>query len=176
MRMNGRVAQLVEQRIENPRAEGSSPPPTTTNSKPVFVRAFSLYGGFPFRRAAFLLRADSEHGRACFSVRSYGDCCARIEFRVRVAFWPPAIRPSILQRSRFHPFSLPQTASAIVPPLSPLRFEAGIIIIIIQRSVFRALEACAEGRVRILLDVSRNERRKRKIRKTLRLEKHCVRF
>ena len=26
----GRVAQLVEQRTENPRAEGSSPPPTTT--------------------------------------------------------------------------------------------------------------------------------------------------
>ena len=27
----GRVAQLVEQRTENPRAEGSSPPPTTMN-------------------------------------------------------------------------------------------------------------------------------------------------
>ena len=27
--IRGRVAQLVEQRTENPRAEGSSPPPTT---------------------------------------------------------------------------------------------------------------------------------------------------
>ena len=29
--IRGRVAQLVEQRTENPRAEGSSPPPTTMN-------------------------------------------------------------------------------------------------------------------------------------------------
>ena len=31
--LHGRVAQLVEQRTENPRAEGSSPPPTTIKTK-----------------------------------------------------------------------------------------------------------------------------------------------
>ena len=31
--MRGRVAQSVEQRIENPRVDGSIPPPTTTDSK-----------------------------------------------------------------------------------------------------------------------------------------------
>ena len=43
-RTDGRVAQLVEQRIENPRVEGSSPPPTTIEFKtPRFPGRFSLF-------------------------------------------------------------------------------------------------------------------------------------
>ena len=40
----GRVAQLVEQRIENPRAEGSSPPPTTRISRGPFGVLFLCQG------------------------------------------------------------------------------------------------------------------------------------
>ena len=49
--MYGRVAQLVEQRTENPRAEGSSPPPTTTKFK-----GLSSDGLFSFPQAAFHIR------------------------------------------------------------------------------------------------------------------------
>lgn len=38
IRVSGRVAQMVEQWTENPRAEGSSPPPTTTNEKASRIR------------------------------------------------------------------------------------------------------------------------------------------
>ena len=40
----GQVAQLVEQRTENPRAEGSSPPLTTINSRPRFGGVFCISG------------------------------------------------------------------------------------------------------------------------------------
>ena len=40
----GRVAQLVEQRTENPRVEGSSPPPTTTaTTAPRILRFGALF-------------------------------------------------------------------------------------------------------------------------------------
>jgi hypothetical protein len=54
-RKDARVAQLVEQRIENPRVGGSSPPPGTTflvrspRSQPVSVAVFS-YHFMPFYR------------------------------------------------------------------------------------------------------------------------------
>ena len=45
-RASGRVAQLVEQRTENPRAEGSSPPPTTMNNRAPAKGLFSCFAKF----------------------------------------------------------------------------------------------------------------------------------
>ena len=43
-RNNGWVAQLVEQRIENPRVGGSIPPPATTYQRLTAMRAFFTSG------------------------------------------------------------------------------------------------------------------------------------
>ena len=59
----GRVAQLVEQRTENPRAEGSSPPPTTTMM--TVPRILAIRGTFwcAAKKRAPLLRCPE--GRLC---------------------------------------------------------------------------------------------------------------
>ena len=57
----GRVAQLVEQRTENPRAEGSSPPPTTTMMTVPRILAI---------RALFGVRLKNEH--LCSAVQRGG--------------------------------------------------------------------------------------------------------
>ena len=52
--MGGSVAQLVEQRTENPCVDGSIPPRTTSRNKPRFRRG--LFFNF------YLNQLDAEHG------------------------------------------------------------------------------------------------------------------
>ena len=71
--MRGRVAQSVEQRIENPRVDGSIPPPTTTDFKSRRSKDLRLFSFFRSKnkehRAMLLifhpaLTGISEGGRA----------------------------------------------------------------------------------------------------------------
>lgn len=158
MRMNGRVAQLVEQRIENPRAEGSSPPPTTTNSEPVFGRAFFIVRRLSVREGRFLIACLFKLWLTRPGVHFRGDCHVCIVLR---AFRLLTARHPVVDHRRRSLSSLLLACRQETPSYRRLRFCELTVGTIIQCLVFRALEVCAKGPVRTLMTASRIGRRKK---------------